>query len=273
MTTIENSTFSRLLRLSSDFDVSNSGRSTFFVNNLSRMTETDKIIRAVCKSVSFVNNAYNIYTEGVFKNNVFNWDVEFGVSTNNHSYTVTEAGFYTAQQLIDILKPVIEATLQAIIPAVTLTMEIGTFSKKIEYSLSTVGVALVLGGQQGIDGLNKALGNNEDSGQIVSPNTYVSDSLPNLSGLQNVYVHSTTLSEGNLVDGDVENHDVIAEVPVDVPYAVRVNYESRDDELDSVNYASLRNFDSVAVSLRDINNNEIELNGGNVIIVLKIYYL
>ena len=270
---IENNSFSRLLRLSSAFDVSGSTQPAKFVNNLARMTETNRIIRAVVKSVAFDNNAYNIYTSGPLKNNVFNWDVEYGASTVNHSYSVAQDGFYTYQELIDLLKPVIEASLQVIIPAINLTMELGTISKKIEYSLDSVGVWLVLGGQQGIAGLNKVLGNNVDSGQILFPNTYISDSLPSLAGLQNVYVHSTTVGEGNLVDGDVENHDTIAEVPVNVPFGSRVYYESMDDELDSVNYPSLRNFDNIEISLRDLNNNQIELNGGVVVVVLKLYYL
>lgn len=273
MGTIENNTFSRLLRLSNIWDIGNSGSNhAVFINNLSRMTETDKIVRTVCKSVSFENNAYNIYTSGPFKNNVFNWDVDDSGTITLESYTVPTAGYYTAQQLINILQPLIEASLQVVVPGITLLMEIGTFSKKIEYTLSGLGVELILGGTAGIGSLNEVLGNNVDSGNI-GITVYISDSLPDLAGLQNIYVHSTTMAEGNLVDGDVENHDIIAEVPVDAPYGSRVNYESRDDELDSINYDSVRNFDSIKVELVDINNNVIELNGGNVIIVLKIYYL
>ena len=267
MTAIENNTFSRLLRLSSQFNIQANGRNTNFTNGLSRMTETNKIIRAVCKSVSFENNAYNIYTSGAFKNNVFSWSILVGGS---FTHEIPVAGFYTAQQLIDILKPIIQATMVAVDAGAVLTMEIGDFSKKIEYSTNTNLVGLILDGG---DSLNAVLGNLTTTSAIITGFPYTSETLPTLGGLQNVYVHSTTIAEGNLVDGDVENHDVIAEVPVDAPYGARVNYESRDDELDSVNYDSLRNFDSINISLRDIDNNEIELNGGNVIIVLKIYYL
>lgn len=272
MTTIENNTFSRLLRVSNLFGIGANDTITNFTVNLNRMTETDSIVRAVCKSVSFDNNAYNIYTTGAFKNNVFNWDVDDSGAITVESHTITEGGYYSAQQLIDILQPLIEASLQVVAPGVTLLMEIGLYSKKIEYTLSGVGVELILGGTTGIGGLNEALGNNVDSGNIGTTK-YISDSLPQLAGLQNSYIHSTTLAEGNLVDGDVEIHDVIAEVPVNVPFSSRVYYESQDDELDSINYDSLRNFDSINISLRDINNNIIELNGGNLIIVLKIYYI
>jgi len=267
MPNIEDVAFSRLLRLSNIWDVGNSGVQTSFINNLARMTETDKIIRVVCKSVSFENNAYNIYTSGPFKNNVFTWEILFDTT---YSYTINEPGFYTAQQLIDILQPVIEASLQAITPGMTLTMEIGEFSKKIEYSTDSNLTVLHI---DAVGSLNPFLGNNEYSPGILLGFPYTSDSLPNLAGLQNVYVNSTTMAEGNLVDGDVENHDILAEVPVTVPFGSRVNYESRDDELDSVNYESVRNFDSIKVTLVDINNTPIELNGGNVIVVLKIYYL
>jgi hypothetical protein len=263
---IENNSFSRLLRLSNEFDISGSVEPARFINNLARMTETNRIIRAVVKSVSFDNNVYNIYTSGEFKNNQFKWDIN-GIP---YSYSVSPSGFYTAQELINILQPEIETALKGFDAGAVLTMVIGDYSGKIEYSTNTATASLVLDG--GLE-LNSVLGNTALSSAILLGSPFTSQSLPALAGLQNVYVHSTTIGEGNLVDGDVENHDVIAEVPVDAPWGSRVNYESRDDELDSVNYGSLRNFDSIEISLRDLQNRQIQLNGGNVVIVLKIYYL
>lgn len=266
---IENNTFSRLVRISNIHGIGADDTITKFRVNLNRMTETNNIVRAVCKSVSFPNNAYNIYTEGVFKNNDFNFEV---VGIGTFTVTISPAGFYNTQQLIDIIKPIIDTQVKAVVAGANFEMKIGEFSKKIEYSIDQAGVAVDIPGADGDGGLNGTLGNTEPL-TVAFPNTAISELLPDLYGLKTCYVHSKTLAEGNLVDGDVENHDVVAEVPINAGYGGYVYYESRDDELDAVNYDSVRNYDNVEISLRDLDNNLIELNGGVFTIVLKVYYI
>lgn len=266
---IENNTFSRLLRISNIHSVNENDTITDFTVNLNRMTETNNIIRAVVKSVSFPNNAYNIYTSGPQKNNVFNFDI---AGVGSYSVTIQEEGFYSTQQLIDIIKPQIQASLDVIDPTNILTMVIGDYSKKIEYSLSKLTASLDIPGLGGDGGLNSVLGNTSDF-VVNGSSVTTSQEVPDLYGLTNVYLHSTTLAEGNLADGDVENHDIITEIPVDVIYGQMVNYESRDDELDSVNYLSFRNYDNIKLTLKDLRDNIIQLNGGDFVVVLKIYYV
>ena len=81
------------------------------------------------------------------------------------------------------------------------------------------------------------------------------------------------MAEGNVVDGDVENHDILAQVPVDVPYGQFVHYELNDELLGSINFASERNLDILDISLRDIDQNEIKLNTGDLTLLVKLYYL
>jgi hypothetical protein len=269
MAEIENNTFSRLLRISNIHSIGANDTITDFRIGLNRMTETNNIVRAVVKSVSFPNNAYNIYTTGNLKNNIFNFEID-GVAT--YSVGLAADGFYTTQQIIDIIKPAIQSIIDVIDPTNILTMQIGEFSKKIEYSLSKVTLSITSPGALGDGGLNSTLGNTEDL-NIDNLGVAVSQEVPNLYGLTNVYIHSTTLAEGNLVDGDVENHDILGEIPVNVPFGAMVYYESQDDELDAINYLSFRNYDALRIQLKDVNDNVIQLNGGDLIIVLKLYYL
>lgn len=268
MAEIENNTFSRLLRISNIHSTNINDTITDFTVNLNRMTETNNIIRAVIKSVSFPNNAYNIYTSGVQKNNVFNFDV----NVTSYSVIIPQDGFYTTQQLIDIIRPQIQTQINAVDAANILTMETGNYSKKIEYSLSGLTVQLTIPGVQGDGGLNSVLGNTSDF-TVDGTGVIISQLVPSLYGLTNVYLHSTTLAEGNLVDGDVENHDVISEIPINADYGKMIYYESRDDELDAVNYLSFRNYDNIKLTLRDLRDNIIQLNGGDFVVVLKIYYI
>jgi hypothetical protein len=271
MSVIANNTLSRLIRLSNIQSVNPSDTMTNFTVNLNRMTETNNILRVVLKSVEFPNNAYNIHTSGALQNNVF----KFRVSLNaDYSHTITQEGYYTTQQLIDILLPVIQARVDVIDPTNIVSMSINPYSKKIEYYISKNTVAIEFPGDSGFGSLNIALGNTVPTGAVLSFNPPVqSAELPNLYGLTKVYIHSTTLAEGNVVDGDVENHDILGSVPVNTEFGQMVYYDSGDGELDSINYDSVRNYDNITITLRDLETNIITLNGGTVVIMLKIYYL
>jgi hypothetical protein len=269
---IEGSTYSRLLRISNIHSTNATDTSSNFTVNLNRMTETDQIVRCVFKSASFPNTAYNIRVAGQHQNNVF----LFEISGTPFSYSLAEAGYYTVQSIIDLVRVAIETQLTAANPGDTLTMAVGQYSKTIEYVTSLAGGSLILGHTVGplagtTGSLNTVLG-----ADVVSPVidliVYKSPKLPSLLGLTRVFVHSTTLAEGNLVDGDVENHDIIGEVPVTVKFGSMIFYESGDDELDSVNYGSVRNFDQINITLRDLDANIIDLNGGITEVILKMYY-
>jgi hypothetical protein len=270
MSEITNNTLSRIIRISNIHSINADDTMTNFTVNLNRMTETNNILRVVFKSIEFPNNAYNIFTSGVSKNNVFNFRIPLD---SDYTHTITQEGFYTTQQLIDILLPVIQSAVNNSDPTNIVTMNINPYSKKIEYYVSKNTVALQFPGNLGYGGLNLALGNTEDIFVTFGNLPKQSAKLPNLYGLTNVYIHSTTIAEGNVVDGDVENHDILGSVPVDKPFGQIVYYNTSDGELDSINYESVRNYDNIRISLRDLETNIITLNGGVTVLTLKVYYL
>lgn len=267
MSVIEDNSFSRLLRITNEDSVNPTDTISDFTINLNRMIETNNIVRIVVKSVSFMNNAYNVYTSGELKNNTFEYEVK-GAGTFTEDLPVD--GFYTTKNILDILQPVILAQLQLVDGGATLSMELDEITNKVKITL-TGGAVLILNGATGDGSLNRFLGNTVDSGDITG--TYYLDRMADLQGLTKVYIHSLEMGEGNLVDGDVEVHDVISEIPVQVPFGTLVSYESNDDELDSVNYASVRNFDSINISLRNDKDINIPLNGGELTVILKMYYI
>lgn len=271
MSVIANNTLSRLIRISNIHSVNPNDTMTNFTVNLNRMTETNNILRVVLKSVEFPNNGYNIQTSGASQNNIFKFRISLD---NDYSHTITQEGYYTTQQLIDILRPVIQARVDVFDPTNIVSMSINPYSKKIEYHISKNTVSYELPGDSGFGSLNIALGNTVPTG-VIAYNFFPVQSalLPDLYGLTDVYIHSTTLAEGNVVDGDVENHDIIGNVPVIEPFGKIVYYNASDSELESINYDSVRNYDNITISLRDLENNIIKLNGGKTVVVLKVYYL
>jgi hypothetical protein len=269
---IANSTFSRDLRVSNIHSTNPNDTQSNFTVNLNRMTETNNIVRCVFKGASFINNSYNIHTEGEFKNNVFDYDIVGGTPG---SVTITPSGFYTTSELLNIISPAIQAAAQVVEIGATVTMSSGSISKKVEAVVTGLIVGVVF---PATGSLNKVLGNTTTATITALPAgaTYVFDGTPDLYGLKRVYIHSTMMAEGNLVDGDVETHDIIGSVPVSsiVPFGGEVHYISNESELDAVNYNSFRNFDSINITLRDLDNKVIELNGGPPTeIIFKMYYI
>lgn len=263
---IENNTFSRILRISNIHSVNENDTNSNFTVNLNRMTETNNIIRCVCKSVSFQNNAYNINS---LNNRLDFTATNAGGSPSIASFITVPEGFYTVNELMAIMEVLINIELVPVSGTVTFALEPYTYL-----------MSYATNGLDGIRFLTEATDNNSTLsstiGLLDSPTevtTLIFQEVPQLTGLEQVYIHSTTIAEGNLVDGDVENHDILAEVPINVAFGARVFYESMDDELDSINYKSERNYNTITIQLRDVKNNIIKLNGGITTINLKLYYL
>lgn len=266
MAEIENNTFSRLLRISNIHSVNSNDTNSNFTINLNRMTETNNIIRCVCKSVSFQNNSYNINS---LNNVIYFTATNTGGSPTIASFITVPIGFYTVNELMAVMETLINIELVPVTGTVTFALQPYTYL--ISYTTNGLdGIRFLTEADNPLSTLSTTLG------LIVSPSEVpilTFQEVPQLSGLEQVFVHSTTIAEGNLVDGDVENHDILSEIPIDVPFGARVFYESRDDELDSINYRSERNFDTITIQLRDNKNNIIKLNGGITTVILKLYYL
>lgn len=267
MTEIENNTFSRLIRLSSIHANRLTDTSSNFTINLNRMTETNDIIRVVFKSISFPNTVYNIIDNGARQNNIFKYDI------NGTPYTFEPlSGFYSFDSITTLLQNDIQTNLDAQLGPGTaaISISLDPITQKLLFDYS--GWTPSLFGNDEDANLNRLLGNNNNITLSASPYTF--NQLANLYGLTDLYVTSTLIGEQNLVDSDVESHDIIARIPIDVPFGSLQIYESKDDELDSITYKSSRNYDSLSIELRDLDMNIVDLqNNQPVTILLKVYYL
>jgi hypothetical protein len=134
------------------------------------------------KSCVFRNNVYNVFSEGPQQNNFFTY--KFASDPTIYNATVPDSGFYSAQDILDIIKPQIQANLTALEPGSTLDMSVGTGTNKIEVTTNAVAAyPFFIGGNS----LNYLLGNRVDSGNIILKYTF--DSFPSLGGLTAVTVN------------------------------------------------------------------------------------
>jgi len=141
-------------------------------------------VRALAmKTCTFRNNVYNIFTSGPNKNNVFEFEI---IADGTYNVTVPLDGFYTAQQLIDIVREGIETRLKIIEPSAVVNMSVNEYTKKIQIEIGVVLQQVVL---HGTAGLNRTLGNKENSGSISGfGDIYHFDSFASLGGLTHVTV-------------------------------------------------------------------------------------
>jgi hypothetical protein len=93
-----------------------------------------------------------------------------------------------------------------------------------------------------------------------------------LSGYQNVYIHSKEVADTHGIDGD---NGLIALVdPVslaDAPFGAYAYKQENDDELASIVYEDVRNLSRLRIVLRDNLGNKLPIGTHKMNIVLKIY--
>ena len=261
---MSNPTYSRLMRISNRQSKNQFDTPTKFKVNVGGLEEMKSVVRIVVKSVEFSNTFYNI-TE---LNNTF--EIEFSID-GPISITPIRPGNYTTSQLINLIVTDIQGQLS------TGTFDITQDTNTGKLTFSIVGGA--------IQTLQLWAAEDAPNGSTLSPflgiintsnfTTFATATrLPNLYGVTKAYLHCLALAEGNLVDGDIEVHDIVSEIPITVSFGSMNHYQSRDDELDSINYNTPRdNIDTIDIALKDIDENILTLQGGDLTIILKLYYL
>lgn len=260
---IEDRLYSRLIRITSKDRLGANETPSNFTINLSRMTETNNIRRVVVKQVDFPNYFYNITTA--------NQDFYFGYNGGTQGSVQVPVGYYSDSQLAAVIQAGMNTEMSGVPATAAITIDPYTRIWTITVTGTDTGY---LGTTQPTNTIAASIGAISNAGAFADGVPYTLDRRPNLHGVTRAYVHSTALADGNLVDSDVEVHDGLAQVPVLAPYGFYNYYESRDDELDSINYRAPKNIDLVDIQLKDIDNNFIEFpNGaGDLSVILKIYY-
>ena len=102
--------------------------------------------------------------------------------------------------------------------------------------------------------------------------TIVADSLPNLSGVQQLFIHINQLSN-NSIDLDRENGiSLVGSVLVTAPYGAFNNYEIKSSSANMIKYNNKRDISFLDVRLRDSRGRLINLNNQDWHVIVKSYY-
>ena len=105
---------------------------------------------------------------------------------------------------------------------------------------------------------------------VVYQQQWIPPFIPRLGGLKNYYLISRVLSQGfNGLFSGGEQLSLLTNIPITVPYGFTQQYEP--DILNVKTYNRPENIQWIDVSIVDQEQNVVNLNGGEIEIVMKVY--
>lgn len=242
---------SRLLKLSSHDKLSYSTSNSDFSVSFNNVRDLSNVNAIIIKHVSFPNNFYNISAA----NNVFAYN-------NGADQTlVFPPGFYSITQILNYLI--------ANGPPILYTQDATSY--KILFDNATSPVAYTLYDAANGSTIAPYLGITANIVLNIGASAYAQQ-LPRLQGVEHLYIQSRILSGGNnMVTPGLQNAGYIVMVPVDEPFGSIVHYESPHEALDLIQYSSPTDIREIDIKIIDANGNVLDLQGGSIHIVLKVY--
>jgi hypothetical protein len=249
----------KLIILSSnDKDSNVSNNNSDFVVNLRETYYTQDIKRILVKEVQVPNNFYNIRdgTNGSQNNELKITEQGFGQVT-----ATVPQGQYTITEYLTALDLAVNAVMVATV--FTSTLDVAT--KKI--TMTGVGNTTIL---DATSNMASALGlQTTTANQLV----HIMDALPNLSGINMVYVHSKDVAENHGIDGDSGLISVMESLSFhDVPFGAMGYKQNNDDELALIDYDQPKNLKTVLIVLRDDLGNKLDIGTSEMTVVLKCFF-
>lgn len=219
----------------------------------SNSPEISQIHSIVFKSCSIPNAQPNIDST----NNTF----IFSTGGLNYSINIL-GGNYNMTNLISTL------VSHPFAIAVGMAIVVDPISRRLEFSFTVP--SRLLSTTQG-NRMATILGIGD--GSSVDLSTWLAPNLPNLIGLENVYISCTELSGGDyLIDSALGQLNVYNNVQITVPFGTIQHYSSNDQDLDMILFPSDRNLDNLTIKLYDDRGRIIDLQGLDWQMILKVYY-
>ena len=110
---------------------------------------------------------------------------------------------------------------------------------------------------------------------VVPTLTYSAQNMPQLEGIESVYILSNTAGQSNLLSPGSNTFPLLIHIPLTVPFGAVEHYLSPQDKLDSITYPNYSNgisFRKLDIKVVDKYGNGLDLGGLDINIILKIYH-
>lgn len=260
-----------LVRVSSDFKMlptmSNSNFAVAY-NNTQLMQSISSVVMNSCDIPNVFPNinstGYNFTNSG---NNVF----IFSDKDGSDQTVVVPAGQYTITQLLAVINTFI-VNMGTYSPTNGVQLSLDSITNKIQVINTTP--TLQPFGLITTSTMAPYLGITDPL--IPIGQSYSFQGLPNLAGIQEVYITSQKVSNfSNLVVADGIQYPCILNVQIDVPYGQFAHYKAQNPEIDDIEYGSITqgiNLQVIDIQLRDRWGNILDLQGLPFNLIMKAYH-
>ncbi len=261
---------------SEDKDPSSSTSNSDFVVNLAEKYYTQNILKVLVSEVTVPNVFPNIRGS------------DYGSSQNNQllvsvngvpPVTVT---LPEGQYLVNSVTPLIDFTsnlesiLAPLLAPTTISITYNELTNKFGFELTGgVTVLQIFGSDAPFtveNVMNDALGITTTFQVTNTSGLVYAQAQADLSGFQNVYVHSKEVALSHAIDGDTGLISVVSPVSLaDAPFGGFAYRQNNDDELASIQYDQVRNLSRISIVLRDNLGNKLDIGTHKMNVVLKCY--
>jgi len=236
-----------------------SGVSADFVQDMNNSRCCQTLYKIFIKECSFINTFYNINDKGYNTENSGN--NRFIFLLNGVPTTVTvKVGNYDIDTLL--------AEITLALPF--LTGVVDPLLGKVIFT-STIPITF-LGPDQ--NPMAYALGITTGSGGDVT--TFEAPSVPNLTGVNHVFVQSRALSDGSsFLTNDAKQAPVILVVNVDVSFGQMQHWRSNDAQQDTINYPSIKagkNVQNLDIKVVDEFGNVLDLQEHEFQLIINMFH-
>lgn len=102
--------------------------------------------------------------------------------------------------------------------------------------------------------------------------TAIATSFPKLYGPQEVFLNSKALWPSITTDEKGRYSDAGVAIPITAPYLGLNTWECKVDSLCEINYGKPRSLNKIDIQLMDRSNNILDLHGGSLIVILKVWF-
>lgn len=257
----------RLIYLSNDDkDTQESKSNSDFVCYLKESVSCQETNYIVAKSFTIPNFFYNVRGSanyGEASNNTFVFQEQAPLAT--FAVQVPE-GQYLLSDYITALQSAMNAVLVSGSVAITIDPTTG------KLIFNCTGTQINIFSQANGNTSYALVGANEtnNTGFFVAQTL---DNLPDLSGIQNVYIESRELARSHGNDPSFGLIDILGEVNLsNTEFGAYAHYEAPETELNTINYLNTRNIQRIDIRIVDRQGNILPIGNGRVSVVLKYYY-
>lgn len=244
---------SKLISISSRDKLPESSSNSDFVVQLPEAALTQGV-RGVSVKTVCVPNVFSNIRAGV------NNTLTFTDSVSGLLTTTIPAGQYSVSTLITAVELAFAAVSTGTVAIVQ-----DALTGKLSFAFAGVNASI-----DAAASLSPVLGISQTS--ALSP-VIVAGSLPDLSGVNMVYIHSREIASGYTIDSGFGLVSAIDTISFhDTPYGVFATKNNFDFEMSTIKYTSPRNISRIRIVLRDDLGRRLDIGTANMYVILKVYF-